>query len=442
MCHGRTWLGHDTRVSACRTRGLIVSRPVQLGPRPCHRPHAAFERHHRAAYLGDRLLRCRRVEHHDVGGVADGDAVVLQTHQPSGPVRQHGRSIRASARFADLADIGLHIGDADQVAVTHRRERVENVIGGDRAVDAVLHQHVGIGDPAADAVVLVAAHHVKVGGGQHGNRHAGIGDLGGQGRADPRGGRVEYLQPCPTATRPPRPYCFVSSQTRWISMSAGLLPESRCMSISASYSRARSNIRRIWPLLVRIVIRRRADDPRAPLQRLHQQFVGALVVGQAFLREHAQFDVDRPGVVAAQFLQRIEAAHLHAGVQFDMGPHPRRAVLDAVFQGGAGALVNVFLGKGVLDGGDARDGVGVAAVLGRAAVDDAGLVQVDVGFHQSGAGQMACRIVFRRVGGETSRDRDDLAARDADIDRRAAGQARVADDQVHAVPFAPDNRAV
>ena len=85
-------------------------------------------------------------------------------------------------------------------------------------------------------------------------------------------------------------------------------------------------------VLVGIVVGRRADDPGTALQRLHQQFVRALVVGQALLREDAQLDVDRPGIVAAQFLQRVEAAHLDPAVQLDMGPHPRGAVLDAVLQ--------------------------------------------------------------------------------------------------------------
>ena len=84
---------------------------------------------------------------------------------------------------------------------------------------------------------------------------------------------------------------------------------------------------------------------------------------------------------------------------------------------GAGALVDVCLGEGVLHGGDARHGVGVAAILGRAAVDDAGLVQVDMGLDQPGAGQLACGIVCRRVRRQVGCDRNDPAVRDTDIDR-------------------------
>ena len=60
-------------------------------------------------------------------------------------------------------------------------------------------------------------------------------------------GMVDSLHICPTATRPPSRYFSVSSQTRWMSISSGELPKSRCMSMSTSNSRARSNTRWICP---------------------------------------------------------------------------------------------------------------------------------------------------------------------------------------------------
>ena len=76
----------------------------------------------------------------------------------------------------------------------------------------------------------------------------------------------------------------------------------------------------------------------------------------------------------------------------------------------------------MLDGGDARDGIGVASLLGSAAVDDAGLVEVDVGFDQSGAGQVALGVILRRGGGKAGGDCNDPAARDTDVDQQTIGQ--------------------
>ena len=92
----------------------------------------------------------------------------------------------------------------------------------------------------------------------------------------------------------------------------------------------------------------------------------------------------------------------------------------------------------MFDRGDPRQGAGVTVVLRRAAVENAALVQVDVGFDQAGACEMTFGIEHRGIGHQVGFDRDDLAGPDTDIDRgvfRGAEQARVADNQVHAVTF-------
>ena len=115
--------------------------------------------------------------------------------------------------------------------------------------------------------------------------------------------------------------------------------------------------------LVRIVIGRGADYPSTSLRRLGQQFVRTPIVGQAFLRE-AHSSMSTAHIIAPQPLQRVETAHLHSAVEFHVGPHPRRAVPDAVCQRDARPLIDVFLSKRGLDGGDARDGDGVAPSSG------------------------------------------------------------------------------
>ena len=94
--------------------------------------------------------------------------------------------------------------------------------------------------------------------------------------------------------------------------------------------------------VIGIVVRRRADHLRAALQSLHQQRIRAGIVGQPLLREHAHLEIDRPGVIATQSLDRFEAAHLNAAIQLQMRAHPRGAVFDALLQRAAGAFVDIL----------------------------------------------------------------------------------------------------
>ena len=115
-------------------------------------------------------------------------------------------------------------------------------------------------------------------------------------------------------------------------MASGVLPTSRCMSMSTSNSRASSKMRSDLAGLVGVVARRGADHLGAALQALDQQLVGAGIVGQAFLRKDADLDVDRPSVVGDQRLHALEAAHADAGIDLDLRAHARRAVHDALLQ--------------------------------------------------------------------------------------------------------------
>jgi hypothetical protein len=56
-----------------------------------------------------------------------------------------------------------------------------------------------------------------------------------------------------------------------------------------------------------------ADGFTALAERLDQQFLGSGIVGQALLREHTEFEIDRPGVVALERFDRLEAAQADAG---------------------------------------------------------------------------------------------------------------------------------
>ena len=135
--------------------------------------------------------------------------------------------------------------------------------------------------------------------------------------------------------------------------------------------------------LVRVVARRAADHLGAAPEALDHQLVGPRIVGQAFLRKHADLDVDRPFVVGDQRLHAFEAAHADAGIDLDLRAHAGGAVHDALLEGALGARAHVLDRHVFLERRDALDRAERAALLRRAAVDDARLVEMDVGLDQA-----------------------------------------------------------
>ena len=148
-----------------------------------------------------------------------------------------------------------------------------------------------------------------------------------------------------------------------------------------------------------------ADRFAAVAQRCNQQFLGPGIVGQALLRHHAELEVDRPFVFLDERLHALEAAQADQRVDLDMRAHARRAVLDASFERLAGALEDVLDRHGVLDVRDPLHRVVDAAGLGRAAVDDARLVEMDVRLDQPAAAQTSFGIVRRGIADEIRLDR-------------------------------------
>src|ERR1700733_2773061 len=84
-------------------------RMVQFGARPCDSAHAALEDDEWRSVFRDRLLGGESVDHHDIGGITNSDAVVFQIHQSGRPLGQHGKALAQPMRVTDLANIGLQI---------------------------------------------------------------------------------------------------------------------------------------------------------------------------------------------------------------------------------------------------------------------------------------------------------------------------------------------
>jgi hypothetical protein len=150
--------------------------------------------------------------------------------------------------------------------------------------------------------------------------------------------------------------------------------------------------------MIGVVVGRAADRGRAHLNCLDQRLVGLRHVGETLLGEGADFEIDRPGVFLLQHLQRFDALGADRQIDLGVGADARGALLDAVLQRDLGAIVDVSTLKARLHRLYAPHVVGIAAArLGRAAIDDAGLVEVDVRLDKPAAAKAALRVVGRRV---------------------------------------------
>ena len=164
----------------------------------------------------------------------------------------------------------------------------------DGAEHAVLGEAVGVDHVARHVVVGVAAAEIEVGRRQHRERDAGIGHA--PGHLVDVGLAASMRELADMADRDAAaPAVFlgeIADQQRVELLGRGAAVE---MHVDVDIELARhledaADLRRP----VGVVVRRRADDGRAVLQRRDHQLVGAGIVGQSLLRHDADLEVDRP----------------------------------------------------------------------------------------------------------------------------------------------------
>ena len=91
----------------------------------------------------------------------------------------------------------------------------------------------------------------------------------------------------------------------------------------------------------------------------------------------------RPGIIALQRLDRLEAAQADARIDLDMGAHARGAVNDRALEHPGAARIDVLDGEIALHRGDGADRLADAAVVMAAAAEQAGLVEMDMGVDEA-----------------------------------------------------------
>ncbi len=120
-----------------------------------------------------------------------------------------------------------------------------------------------------------------------------------------------------------------------------------------------------------------------------------------------------------------------------MGAHVGRALEDRLYQGTSRAGVNVLCRERGLGLGGFADRLGQIAALGSTTVKDAGLVEVEVRFDESGGNQPAVEVNRFALGFEPRGDRRDPSRGDPDVAALPIVDSRVLQDQIHghASPF-------
>src|SRR6266436_6769372 len=101
--------------------------------------------------------------------------------------------------------------------------------------------------------------------------------------------------------------------------------------------------------MVRVVARGAAKNLGAPLQTFHEQLFRPRIVGQSFLGEHTDLDLDRPFVVVDERRYGLEPAHSDAGIKLDLRSHASRPMHNALLKGLRRPTANVFDGHALFE---------------------------------------------------------------------------------------------
>ena len=398
---------------------------------------AALEGVQHRRQLGDRHVRRFGIEHDKIGRLANGEAVILQPHDLGRTPRDHVEAFAHVGLFPDLTNIGVEVRHAHLRAIAVGRERIEDIVARERAIDAVMQELVRGHDAARDIVVVLvlAAHQKEIRGRQHGERHAGIGEplrrrLEGRHRQARRLGDV-------TDGDTPAVLEFLGAFADMVEVHAvGGRPEIEVhVDVEVVFARQFKD-----PVdLARraaVDVRRAADGVAAAIERLDHKLVGAGIVEQTFLREHADLKVDSPGIFLDERHHAFKAAQADAGIDLDMRAHVGGALEDRFFERAPRAGMDIFRRETALRLGGLGDRFVEIAFDGFDAVEDAGFVEMDMGFDEARRHQTTAEIDDFALGREPRLDRGDPAAGDADVGQFVLGayRTRVPQNEIHCPP--------
>ena len=146
-------------------------------------------------------------------------------------------------------------------------------------------------------------------------------------------------------------------------------------------------------VVVGIVTGRRADAGRPFIECFEQKSVSFVGLCQTFLRESANFHIDRPSIFFCCLHHALEADEAGGRIDFDMGPHPGGAVGYAFLKRSTRPLVNVFDREFFFGFSDPGRVIGWSGLrFGGTTIKDTCFVEMNVGLDQARCGEFAIEI--------------------------------------------------
>ena len=150
-----------------------------------------------------------------------------------------------------------------------------------------------------------------------------------------------------------------------------------------------------YTVVVGVVAGRRADAGRSFVERFEQKSVSFVGLCQTFLRESANFHIDRPSIFFCCLHHALEADEAGGRIGFDMGPHPGGTVRYASLQRSTRPLVNVFEREFFFGFSDPGRVIGWSGLrFGGTTIKDKRFVEMNVGPDQARRGEFAIETMI------------------------------------------------
>ena len=154
---------------------------------------------------------------------------------------------------------------------------------------------------------------------------------------------------------------------------------------------------------------------------------------QAFLREDANLQIDRPVILLKKRQHPFKPAQADAGIDFEMRAHMGGALQDRLFKRAHGTGMNILGREHGLRPRGFGDRLFDVALFRLHTIKDARFVEMDVGLDEARRNQPTAEIDDLTLSGEAGRDRGDPSTGDADVGQLVLGAEapRVLENDVH-----------
>src|SRR6516165_9527254 len=128
----------------------------------------------------------------------------------------------------------------------------------------------------------------------------------------------------------------------------------------------------------------------------------------------------------------MKSLKAYSRIDLDMGAHAQGTLQDRLLQGARGAPIDVVLAERAFGGGDLGDRLRKRSLPGLAAVENAGLVEMNMRLDEAGDDELAGNVLLGSIRIDAGRNLHKAAAGDGDVRRfrLASADAGVAQNQI------------